>query len=254
MNPVTTSYDYDAPLSEAGDPTPKYFAIRQRVHDLTNQPMLPVPPATEKIRVSNVPMVNLGPITNLMKLVAANTKTAKYPMTFEQLDWAYGFIMYEATIPRDGAHLNVPGLKDRGHVMLDGDLHGILEFERKFFNLSANFKQGQRLQILVENQGRLCDGSSDFKGIIDNVTLDEQNLTDWTMTPLDFTKTFEIVERLKETWGNNWMTRLQAKSFREVKPGTKKPYVPSIFYGSFPTDKLADTVEIRKYSSPLDLE
>lgn len=26
--PVTTSYDYDAPLSEAGDPTEKLFAIR----------------------------------------------------------------------------------------------------------------------------------------------------------------------------------------------------------------------------------
>lgn len=26
--PITTSYDYDAPISEAGDPTPKLFAIR----------------------------------------------------------------------------------------------------------------------------------------------------------------------------------------------------------------------------------
>ena len=26
--PDITSYDYDAPLDEAGDPTPKYFAIR----------------------------------------------------------------------------------------------------------------------------------------------------------------------------------------------------------------------------------
>lgn len=26
--PQLTSYDYDAPLDEAGDPTPKYFAIR----------------------------------------------------------------------------------------------------------------------------------------------------------------------------------------------------------------------------------
>lgn len=26
--PQLTSYDYDAPLTEAGDPTPKYFEIR----------------------------------------------------------------------------------------------------------------------------------------------------------------------------------------------------------------------------------
>lgn len=28
FKPNPTSYDYDAPLNEAGDPTPKYFAIR----------------------------------------------------------------------------------------------------------------------------------------------------------------------------------------------------------------------------------
>lgn len=35
-NPQLTSYDYDAPLTEAGDPTDKYFAIRDvigRVRD-----------------------------------------------------------------------------------------------------------------------------------------------------------------------------------------------------------------------------
>ena len=35
--PVITSYDYDAPLSEAGDPTPKYHAIRQTIARLTGE-------------------------------------------------------------------------------------------------------------------------------------------------------------------------------------------------------------------------
>jgi hypothetical protein len=30
-SPQPTSYDYDAPLSEAGDPTPKYYAIRETI-------------------------------------------------------------------------------------------------------------------------------------------------------------------------------------------------------------------------------
>lgn len=33
--PDITSYDYDAPLSEAGDPTPKYFAIRDAIAKVT---------------------------------------------------------------------------------------------------------------------------------------------------------------------------------------------------------------------------
>jgi hypothetical protein len=44
--PVLTSYDYDAPLSEAGDPTEKYFAIRNVVSKYL--PPGPVPPALMK--------------------------------------------------------------------------------------------------------------------------------------------------------------------------------------------------------------
>lgn len=29
--PDLTSYDYDSPLTEAGDPTPKYFMIRDKL-------------------------------------------------------------------------------------------------------------------------------------------------------------------------------------------------------------------------------
>lgn len=34
--PDLTSYDYDAPLSEAGDPTPKYNAIRNTLAKVRN--------------------------------------------------------------------------------------------------------------------------------------------------------------------------------------------------------------------------
>lgn len=33
-DPQLTSYDYDAPLSEAGDPTAKYFAIRDAIAEV----------------------------------------------------------------------------------------------------------------------------------------------------------------------------------------------------------------------------
>jgi len=34
FDPQLTSYDYDAPLTEAGDPTEKYFAIRAAVNNV----------------------------------------------------------------------------------------------------------------------------------------------------------------------------------------------------------------------------
>ena len=39
FDPCITSYDYDAPLNEAGDPTPKYFEmieVIKKVFNLTN--------------------------------------------------------------------------------------------------------------------------------------------------------------------------------------------------------------------------
>lgn len=33
-NPQVTSYDYDAPISEVGDPTSKFFAIRETLAEV----------------------------------------------------------------------------------------------------------------------------------------------------------------------------------------------------------------------------
>jgi len=36
-DPIPTSYDYDAPLTEAGDPTDKYFAIKNIIAKVSNK-------------------------------------------------------------------------------------------------------------------------------------------------------------------------------------------------------------------------
>lgn len=41
--PETTSYDFDAPLSEAGDPTEKYYALRKLISKYLEIPKIPVP-------------------------------------------------------------------------------------------------------------------------------------------------------------------------------------------------------------------
>lgn len=41
--PDITSYDYDAPLDESGDPTPKYFAIRKVISEFFPMPNVPIP-------------------------------------------------------------------------------------------------------------------------------------------------------------------------------------------------------------------
>lgn len=48
FRPVVTSYDYDAPLSEAGDPTEKLFAIRDVIKLVL---LLNLPPAEVVVRL-----------------------------------------------------------------------------------------------------------------------------------------------------------------------------------------------------------
>ena len=48
FQPQPTSYDYDAPLSEAGDPTEKYFAIQKVLSKYVDIPSGPQPKPSEK--------------------------------------------------------------------------------------------------------------------------------------------------------------------------------------------------------------
>ena len=54
--PQPTSYDYDAPLTEAGDPTTKYFVIMETIAKYAPVPAGPVPPATQKYAYGKVMM------------------------------------------------------------------------------------------------------------------------------------------------------------------------------------------------------
>ena len=120
-----TSYDYDAPISEAGDLTPKYFAIREVIKKYLPVPDIPVNATSEK---GHYGPVQLEPVSSLIhephlftELRASNL----YPLTFEAMGQAHGFVIYETLINltfNDPAKLEVPGIHDRGYVFVDGEL------------------------------------------------------------------------------------------------------------------------------------
>mgnify|MGYP002386495802 CR=1 FL=1 len=47
-NAIVTSYDYDAPITEAGDPTKKCWTIRELSRPYTGLPDIPIPLPAEK--------------------------------------------------------------------------------------------------------------------------------------------------------------------------------------------------------------
>ena len=188
-----TSYDYDAPISEAGDLTQKYFDMKNVIAKYFPVPKIPVNKTVEKGKYGKVV---LKPCHSLFlekhSIMKQKATDSKYPLTFEALGHARGLVLYETNVEqmfKDPSKLSVPGIKDRGYVFVDGTGPlGVLDRTSDIFEIPLSIKPGQKLQIFVENMGRVCfgPGINDFKGITSNVTLNNVVLTNWTMKASQF--------------------------------------------------------------------
>ncbi|XP_030310286.1 beta-galactosidase-1-like protein isoform X5 [Calypte anna] len=84
--PVTTSYDYDAPLSEAGDPTEKLFAIRTVISKFQPLPVGPMPPATPKYSYGRVALKKYADLLSVLDVLCpSGAIQSQFPLTFEAI-------------------------------------------------------------------------------------------------------------------------------------------------------------------------
>ncbi|KRY76738.1 Beta-galactosidase, partial [Trichinella pseudospiralis] len=190
--PVTTGYDYDAPLTEAGDLTPKYLAIREQIQQLTGYAIpYPLPASTDKAAYGSLKVHALGKVTELLDLISPvhRRRLSNQPLPFETIGLGYGYVLYETKVPflsTNGQYvLRAQGVRDRAYVMIDGHMQAILNSLSQHFRAKLRARVGQHLQILVENLGRQCSGHPDPKGILGSVTLDGQTLFNWTNYPIE---------------------------------------------------------------------
>lgn len=189
---VVTSYDYDAPLSEAGDPTEKLLAIREVIKMFRDIPSGPLPPPTPKFAYGFVTLKKVGNIGTLLSIISPMEPVkSQYPLTFEELKQYYGFMLYRTMLPRDlyePTPLISPlnGVHDRAYVSVNGVYQGLLERDIALVT-NVTGKQGDTMDILVENMGRVNFGSkiNDYKGILSNLILGKDVLTNWSIYPLD---------------------------------------------------------------------
>ncbi|XP_073333127.1 beta-galactosidase-like [Pagrus major] len=192
FSPQPTSYDFNAPLTEAGDLTEKYFAIREVIRMYRKIPQGPVPPTTPKYAYGTVVMKKLQTISDaLEKLSFSGPVKSTYPQTFIELNQAFGFVLYRTALPVDCSTptpLSSPlnGVHDRAYVSVNGVAVGILE-RNKVISINVTGKAGSQVDILVENMGRINYGHNinDFKGLVTNMTLGNNTLKGWTMYSLN---------------------------------------------------------------------
>ena len=76
----------------------------------------------------------------------------------EDLGQAYGYILYRTRLPAAGGELVIDGLHDYARVYVDGRLAGALDRRFSQSKLAISGRAGARLDILVENMGRVNFG------------------------------------------------------------------------------------------------
>ena len=185
--PDVTSYDYDAPLNESGRPTPKYFAMRKAIADATGvePPAVPATPATQAIDG-----IKLGESASLWDNLPAPV-SAPEPLAMEDLDQAYGYILYRKVVPADrSGNLVIHGLHDYAAIYVNQVLAGTLDRRLKQNTLAVKLAGGDTLDILVENTGRINfsrEMLKERKGILGEVVLRGETLHDWKIYSLPLT-------------------------------------------------------------------
>ncbi|GAA2810952.1 beta-galactosidase [Kitasatospora paracochleata] len=185
--PTVTSYDYDALLDEAGDPTPKYEAFREVIAKYAPVPDEPLPAPAAKLVPTDIELDSCASLLDQAHLFG-RAVIADRPLTMEQLGQSFGFVLYEAVLPAAGpAVLRIDEVRDRAQVFVDGQPVGVLERENHEHALAFTApRHGAHLAVLVENQGRVNYGTAihDRKGLLGRVTVNGEALADWTSRPL----------------------------------------------------------------------
>ncbi|MFE3764837.1 glycoside hydrolase family 35 protein [Streptomyces sp. NPDC059104] len=222
--PTVTSYDYDALLDEAGDPTPKYTAFREVIAKHAPVPDEPVPTAAPKLGHGPVALTECAPLLAQADLLAGAVEAAR-PLTMEELGQDFGFVLYETRLPDRGpVVLRAEDVRDRAQVFVDGQPVGVLEREAREHALAfAVPRPGARLTVLVENQGRVNYGPGvhDRKGLLGRTVVGGREPALWSSRALP-------------------LDDLTGLSFTAYDPKSP-PVGPAFHRGHFDVDRPADT-------------
>ena len=231
IQPDLTSYDYDAPISEAGWVTPKYDSLRNVIKKYVNYSLPKVPAAIPVIEIPSIKLDKIAALDGLNSKVVENNK----PMTFEQLNQGYGYVLYKKHFnqPISGT-LKINGLRDYAIIYANDEKVGELN---RYFNqdsIDVDIPFNSTLEILVENMGRINYGSEivhNTKGIISPVVINGMEIEgDWQMyqIPMDEAPDFSKMQ--------------QSSVYSNTESAAKRLLgAPALYKGTFNLTETGDT-------------
>ncbi len=220
---TVTSYDYYAPLSEAGDRTPAYYAIR----DMFIKNGVEVPELTakesEKIAYGKVDFTESADLFENLDNIGKYT-FSQTPKKMEDLDQNFGYILYHKNIDRTFRFdMTAVDIQDRANVYLDDKMVAVWDRndKRNAIRIDSTPDKPVDFKALVENQGRVNfrEFSSERKGIAEFIVDDAQRYFGWD----HYTLPMDNLEKLS------------------YKNGAEITDRPTFYKAEFNIEKTADT-------------
>ena len=222
---MCSSYDYDAPISENGQVTPKYTLLREMMqnHLQEGETLADIPQQIKAVKVPEFQLTEMADVFD--NLPAAIESEDIKPM--EKFNQGWGSILYRKQLDADvkkGTEVKITEVHDYALVFVNGNK--IAELDRRkgefSFILNEGLKKGDVLDIYIEALGRVNFDKSihDRKGITESVTIGDTELKNWQVftLPLDYNFALD-------------------KKYSAVKSTNK----PAYYKGEFTLEKAEDT-------------
>lgn len=194
FRPDTTSYDYDAPIGEAGWVGEKFRTYRDCLaRHLQPGEVLPDPPAP--MPVTAIPPFTLDETAPVLDNLPAQALQLATPRPLELDDISRGLVAYRATLPAGpAARLEAANARDLAWVFVDGRLVGTLDTRHRRFGVELPARRREAVvEILLYTIARVNFGMEvhDRKGLQGPVWLRSgkaaaREVQGWTVRAIDF--------------------------------------------------------------------
>jgi beta-galactosidase len=225
---VQTSYDYDAPVDEAGRATPKYHALREL---FTKRFNLKLPAVPADPNVIEIPTIKFDRKCPLIEAIPEAKIESAEPVSMEDLDQGYGLILYRHRFENGiKGTLELRRVLDYAVVMVNGKTVGksFVGYGPDSRNVVLDEPGPATLDILVYNLGRVSspfNQTSARKGMIESAYLDGVKITGWEIRSLPFEK------------------------IDHFNPSNAEHTGPTFYRGTFTLDQIGETfLDMRNWS------
>lgn len=222
--PLTTSYDYNAPITEWGSPRQKYHLLRSVMARHSATPLPAIPDTIPLISLPQITMTGYVPLT----VASDTTAISRQPQTLEALNRGFGQLIYRSILPTPlppGTIIMADEVHDYAVVRIDGRTVGAIDrrTNTQQVTLADGADAGDVIELIVDATGRINFGRriNDRKGITKGVYAiadsDTTELTYWNTTVLtdDFSLMGnKVLETSIPTSGLQAATELDAKRYR----------------------------------------